>query len=196
MSEFSPIGGNEGYGVCADDRMAKGHWELRGAVPAPLQIRSDTSLPQRVWVKNGRATSNKEEINVMHITDPIADMLTRIRNASNAKHETVDVPASNMKKSIAQILLDEGYIKNFQVIDDNTQGVIRITLKYLPGKEKAIQGLRRVSKPGLRVYAGADELPRVLRGLGIAIISTSKGVMTDKAARTAHVGGEVLAFVW
>ena len=132
----------------------------------------------------------------MHITDPIADMLTRIRNASNAKHETVDVPASNMKKSIAQILLDEGYIKNFQVIDDNTQGVIRITLKYLPGKEKAIQGLRRVSKPGLRVYAGADELPRVLRGLGIAIISTSKGVMTDKAARTAHVGGEVLALVW
>ena len=132
----------------------------------------------------------------MHITDPIADMLTRIRNASNAKHETVDVPASNMKKSIAQILLDEGYIKNFQVIDDNTQGVIRITLKYLPGKEKAIQGLRRVSKPGLRVYAGVDELPRVLRGLGIAIISTSKGVMTDKAARTAHVGGEVLAFVW
>ena len=132
----------------------------------------------------------------MHITDPIADMLTRIRNASNAKHETVDVPASNMKKSIAQILLDEGYIKNFQVIDDNTQSVIRITLKYLPGKEKAIQGLRRVSKPGLRVYAGADELPRVLRGLGIAIISTSKGVMTDKAARTAHVGGEVLAFVW
>ena len=132
----------------------------------------------------------------MHITDPVADMLTRIRNANNAKHETVDVPASNMKKSIAQILLDEGYIKNFQVIDDNTQGVIRITLKYLPGKEKAIQGLRRVSKPGLRVYAGADELPRVLRGLGIAIISTSKGVMTDKAARTAHVGGEVLAFVW
>ena len=132
----------------------------------------------------------------MHITDPIADMLTRIRNASNAKHETVDVPASNMKKSIAQILLDEGYIKNFQVIDDNTQGVIRITLKYLPGKEKAIQGLRRVSKPGLRVYAGADELPRVLRGLGIAIISTSKGVMTDKKARELNVGGEVLAFVW
>ena len=132
----------------------------------------------------------------MHITDPIADMLTRIRNANNAKHDTVDVPASNMKKSIAQILLDEGYIKNFQVIDDNTQGVIRITLKYLPGKEKAIQGLRRVSKPGLRVYAGADELPKVLRGLGIAIVSTSKGVMTDKKARQAHVGGEVLAFVW
>ena len=132
----------------------------------------------------------------MHITDPVADMLTRIRNANNAKHETVDVPASNMKKSIAQILLDEGYIKNFQLIDDGTQGVIRVTLKYLPGKEKAIQGLRRVSKPGLRVYAGADELPQVLRGLGIAIISTSKGIMTDKKARAQHVGGEVLAFVW
>ena len=132
----------------------------------------------------------------MHITDPIADMLTRIRNASNAKHDTVDVPASNMKKSIAQILLDEGYIKNFQLIDDGTQGVIRITLKYNAGKEKVITDLRRVSKPGLRIYAGADELPKVLRGLGIAIISTSKGVMTDKKARTAHVGGEVLAFVW
>ena len=132
----------------------------------------------------------------MHITDPVADMLTRIRNANNAKHETVDVPASNMKKSIAQILLDEGYIKSFQVIEDGTQGVIRITLKYNAGKEKVISGLRRVSKPGLRVYAGADELPRVLKGLGIAIISTSKGVMTDKAAREAHVGGEVLAFVW
>ena len=131
----------------------------------------------------------------MHITDPIADMLTRIRNANNAKHDTVDVPASNMKKSIAQILLDEGYIKNFQLIDDGTQGVIRITLKY-NGKDKVITGLRRVSKPGLRVYVGADELPRVLRGLGIAIVSTSKGVMTDKAARAAHIGGEVLAFVW
>ena len=133
----------------------------------------------------------------MHITDPIADMLTRIRNANNAKHDTVDVPASNIKKSIAQILLDEGYIKNFQIINDGTQGVIRITLKYLqPGKKKAITGLRRVSKPGLRVYAGAEELPKVLRGLGIAIVSTSKGVMTDKKAREAHVGGEVLAFVW
>ena len=132
----------------------------------------------------------------MQITDPIADMLTRIRNANNAKHDTVDVPASNMKKSIAQILLDEGYIKNFQLIDDGTQGVIRITLKYGAGKEKVISGLRRVSKPGLRVYAGADELPKVLRGLGIAIISTSKGIMTDKKAREAHVGGEVLAFVW
>ena len=132
----------------------------------------------------------------MQITDPIADMLTRVRNAGSAKHETVDVPASKMKKAIAQILLDEGYIRNFQLIDDGTQGIIRITLKYLPGKERAIQGLRRVSKPGLRVYAGADELPRVIRGLGIAIVSTSKGVMTDKAARAAHVGGEVLAFVW
>ena len=132
----------------------------------------------------------------MHITDPIADMLTRIRNANNAKHDTVDVPASNMKKAIAQILLEEGYIKNFQLIDDGTQGVIRITLKYNAGKEKVLSGLRRVSKPGLRVYDGADELPRVLRGLGTAIVSTSKGVMTDKKARQAHVGGEVLAFVW
>ena len=132
----------------------------------------------------------------MQITDPIADMLTRIRNANNAKHDIVDVPASNMKKVIAQMLQDEGYIKNYQLIDDGTQGIIRITLKYLPGKERAIQGLRRVSKPGLRVYAGADELPRVLRGLGIAIISTSKGVMTDKRARKENVGGEVLAFVW
>ena len=132
----------------------------------------------------------------MQITDPIADMLTRIRNANNAKHDTVDVPASNMKKSIAQILLDEGYIKNFQLIDDGTQGVIRIALKYNAGKEKVISGLKRVSKPGLRVYAGADELPKVLRGLGIAIVSTSKGIMTDKKAREAHVGGEVLAFIW
>ena len=131
----------------------------------------------------------------MHITDPIADMLTRIRNANSARHDTVDVPASNMKKSIAQILLDEGYIKSYQIVDDGTQGVIHITLKY-NGKDKVITGLRRVSKPGLRVYVGADELPRVLRGLGIAIVSTSKGVITDKAARAAHVGGEVLAFVW
>ena len=131
----------------------------------------------------------------MHITDPIADMLTRIRNANSARHDTVDVPASTMKKSIAQILLDEGYIKSYQIVDDGTQGVIHITLKY-NGKDKVITGLRRVSKPGLRVYVGADELPRVLRGLGIAIVSTSKGVMTDKAARAAHVGGEVLAFVW
>ena len=131
----------------------------------------------------------------MHITDPIADMLTRIRNANSARHDTVDVPASNMKKSIAQTLLDEGYIKSYQIVDDGTQGVIHITLKY-NGKDKVITGLRRVSKPGLRVYVGADELPRVLRGLGIAIVSTSKGVMTDKAARAAHIGGEVLAFVW
>ena len=132
----------------------------------------------------------------MQITDPIADMLTRIRNAGTAKHETVDIPASKMKKAIAEILLEEGYIKSFQLVDDGTQGIIRVTLKYLPGKEKAIQGLRRVSKPGLRVYAGADELPRVLKGLGIAIVSTSKGIMTDKKARALNVGGEVLAFVW
>ena len=132
----------------------------------------------------------------MHITDPIADMLTRIRNANNAKHDTVDIPASNMKKAIAQILLDEGYIKSFSVQDNGNQGVIHITLKYLAKKQPALSGLKRVSKPGLRVYAGADELPRVLRGLGVAIVSTSKGVMTDKAARAAHVGGEVLAFVW
>jgi small subunit ribosomal protein S8 len=132
----------------------------------------------------------------MQITDPVADMLTRIRNANSAKHDTVDVPASNLKKAIAEILLEEGYIKSYQLVDDGTQGVIRITLKYLPGKEKVISGLRRVSKPGLRVYAGADELPKVLKGLGIAIISTSKGVMTDKKARANHVGGEVLAFVW
>ena len=131
----------------------------------------------------------------MHITDPVADMLTRIRNANSARHDTVDIPNSKMKKAIAEILLEEGYIKSFQIINDGTQGIIRVTLKY-NGKEKVITGLRRVSKPGLRVYAGADELPRVLKGLGIAIISTSKGIMTDKKARAAHVGGEVLAFVW
>ena len=132
----------------------------------------------------------------MQITDPVADMLTRIRNANTAKHESVDVPASNLKKAIAKILLDEGYIKSYEIVEDGTQGIIRSQLKYLAGKDKVICGLRRVSKPGLRVYAGADELPRVLKGLGIAIISTSKGVMTDKAARANHVGGEVLAFVW
>ena len=131
----------------------------------------------------------------MQMSDVIADMLTRIRNANNAKHETVDVPASNMKRSIADILVNEGYIKGYNIVEDGKQGIIRITLKY-NGKEKVIKGLRRVSKPGLRVYAGADELPQVLRGLGIAIISTSKGIMTDKKARAQHVGGEVLAFVW
>ena len=132
----------------------------------------------------------------MQITDPIADMLTRIRNANTAKHETVDVPASNMKKAIAEILNEEGYIKGYQVIEDGKQGVIRITLKYGQNKEKVISGLKRVSKPGLRIYAGAEELPRVLKGLGIAIVSTSKGIMTDKNARANQVGGEVLAFVW
>ena len=131
----------------------------------------------------------------MQITDPVADMLTRIRNASSAKHDTVDVPASNMKKSIADILVNEGYIKGYQVIEDGKQGVIRITLKYV-GKQKAITGLKRVSKPGLRVYANCEDMPRVMNGLGIAIVSTSKGVMTDKKARKENVGGEVLAFVW
>ena len=132
----------------------------------------------------------------MQITDPIADMLTRIRNANSAKHETVDVPVSNMKKSIADILLEEGYIKGYEIIDDGKQGMIHITLKYGANKEKVISGLKRVSKPGLRVYSGSAELPKVLKGLGIAIVSTSKGIMTDKKARAQKVGGEVLAFVW
>ena len=132
----------------------------------------------------------------MQISDVIADMLTRIRNANNAKHDTVDIPASNLKKSIAQILLDEGYIKNFQIVEDGKQGIIRVTLKYAAGKQKVIHGLRRVSKPGLRIYSNCEDMPRVMNGLGIAIISTSKGIMTDKAARANNVGGEVLAFVW
>lgn len=132
----------------------------------------------------------------MQITDTIADMLTRIRNANSAKHETVDVPASNMKKAIAQILVDEGYVKSFQVIEDGKQGIIRITLKYGENKSQVITGLRRVSKPGLRIYSGCEDMPKVMKGLGIAIVSTSKGVMTDKAARKLNVGGEVLAFVW
>lgn len=132
----------------------------------------------------------------MQLTDPIADMLTRIRNANSARHETVDIPASNMKKSIAEILSEEGYIKRYQIIDDGKQGIIRIALKYGANKERVLSGLIRISKPGLRVYAGHDEIPRVLKGLGIAIVSTSKGVMTDKKARAMHVGGEVLAFIW
>ena len=131
----------------------------------------------------------------MNITDPIADMLTRIRNANTQRHETVDIPSSKLKKSIAEILLEEGYIKSFEEIDDNAQGIIRITLKYV-NKQKVITGLKRISKPGLRVYATKDELPKVLGGLGIALISTSKGIMTDKKARQEGVGGEVLAFVW
>ena len=132
----------------------------------------------------------------MQITDPVADMLTRIRNANSAKHDTVDVPASNLKKAIAQILLDEGYIKAFNLVENGNQGIIHITLKYQAKKQQVITGLKRVSKPGLRIYAGADEIPYVLKGLGIAVISTSKGVMTDKKARELHIGGEVLAFVW
>ena len=132
----------------------------------------------------------------MAVTDPIADMLTRIRNAQVAHHETVDVPASNMKKSIAQILLSEGYIKGYSVIDDGVQGTIRIQLKYGPNKTKAITGLTRISRPGLRVYARKDQIPKVLGGLGIAILSTSKGVMTSREARAQGVGGEVIAYVW
>ena len=132
----------------------------------------------------------------MQITDTIADMLTRIRNANSAKHESVDIPASNMKKAIAEILLEEGYIKSFQVIDDEKQGVIRVTLKYGENKTPVITGLRRVSKPGLRIYTNCEGMPKVMKGLGIAILSTPKGVMTDKRARKENVGGEVLAFVW
>ncbi len=132
----------------------------------------------------------------MQITDAIADMLTRIRNANAAKHPTVDIPCSNVKRAIAQILVDEGYVKGFEVVEDQKQGMIHMTLRYGQNKERVITGLRRVSKPGLRIYAGCEELPKVQRGLGIAIISTSKGIMTDKAARKLNVGGEVLAFVW
>lgn len=132
----------------------------------------------------------------MQITDSIADILTRIRNANTAKHATVDVPASNMKKSIAQILVDEGYIKNYKVIEDDKQGTIRVTLKYGEGKSQVITGLRRVSKPGLRIYSNVEDMPKVMKGLGVAIISTSKGVMTDREARKQNVGGEVLAFIW
>ena len=131
----------------------------------------------------------------MQMSDVIADMLTRIRNANDAKHATVDIPASNMKKSIADILVEEGYVKGYQVIEDGKQGIIRITLKYI-GKKQVIQGLRRVSKPGLRIYSGCEDMPKVMNGLGVAIVSTSKGIMTDKKARKENVGGEILAFVW
>lgn len=132
----------------------------------------------------------------MQITDPIADLLTRIRNASAAKHDSVEIPASNMKKAICQILVDEGYVKSFSVAEDGKQGMIKVILKYGEGKTPVIQGLRRVSKPGLRIYSNAEELPKVIKGLGVAIISTSKGVMTDRQARKENVGGEVLAFIW
>ena len=132
----------------------------------------------------------------MQITDPIADLLTRIRNASSAKHDTVEIPASNMKKSICQILVDEGFIKSFTVADDGKQGVITVALKYGANKTPVIQGLKRVSKPGLRIYSNVEDMPKVMRGLGVAIISTSKGVMTDRQARKENVGGEVLAFIW
>ncbi len=132
----------------------------------------------------------------MQITDVIADMLTRIRNANSSKHATVDVPASGVKKAIADILVEEGYISSYEIVDNGPQGIIRITLKYGANKSKVIQGLRRVSKPGLRIYTSCEDMPKVMKGLGIAIISTSKGIMTDKQAKKLHVGGEVLAFVW
>ena len=132
----------------------------------------------------------------MQITDTIADMLTRIRNASSAKHDSVDIPASNVKKAIAQILLDEGYISSFTVVEDGKQGIIKVVLKYGPNKSQAISGIRRVSKPGLRIYSNVEDMPKVMKGLGVAIISTSKGIMTDKEARKANVGGEVLAYIW
>ena len=131
----------------------------------------------------------------MQMSDVIADMLTRIRNANDARHETVDVPASNMKKAIAEILLNEGYIKGYQIVEDGKQGIIRIALKYV-GKQKVIHGIRRVSKPGLRIYAGCEDMPSVMNGLSIAIVSTSKGIMTGKKAKSLNIGGEVLAFVW
>ena len=132
----------------------------------------------------------------MQMSDVIADMLTRIRNANDAKHATVDIPASNMKKSIADILVAEGYVKGYQIVENGNQGLIRVTLKYTEGKQKVIRGIRRVSKPGLRIYAGYEDMPKVMNGLGIAVVSTSKGIMTDKKARSLKVGGEVLAFVW
>ncbi len=132
----------------------------------------------------------------MQITDVVADMLTRIRNANSEKHETVEIPASNLKKAIAQILLDEGFIKDYKVTEDNKQGIITVTLKYGEGKTRIIEGLRRVSKPGLKIYASCKDLPKVRNGLGIAIVSTSKGIMTDKQARKENIGGEILAFVW
>ena len=133
----------------------------------------------------------------MQITDTIADMLTRIRNANSAKHDSVDIPASNMKKAIAQILVDEGYVKGYQIIEDGKQGTIRVTLKYQgASRTPVLMGLRRVSKPGLRIYSSSEDMPKVMKGIGTAIVSTSKGVMTDKQARKEHVGGEVLAFVW
>ena len=132
----------------------------------------------------------------MQITDTIADLLTRIRNANSAKHDTVEIPASNLKKDICQILVDEGDIKSFTVIEDGKQGVIKVTLKYAEGKKPVITGLRRVSKPGLRIYSSVEDMPRVMKGLGVAIVSTSKGVMTDRKARAEHVGGEILAYIW
>ena len=145
---------------------------------------------------NKNIKNKKKEVTKLNTTDPIADMLTRIRNANSAKHTTVDIPASNMKRAIAQILFDEGYIKSFEEIKDEKQGIIRVTLKYDENGKRVISGLKRISKPGLRIYVSKDELPQVLNGLGTALISTSKGIKTDKEARIAGLGGEVLAYVW
>jgi small subunit ribosomal protein S8 len=164
------------YAVCASE-----FWLIRGRY---LALRKPAG--NNLW----------KEVKHMQITDAIADMLTRVRNASSAKHESVDIPASNMKKDIARILLDEGYVKNVELIDDGKQGLIRIALKYTGNKQNVITGIKRISKPGLRVYANKDELPKVLGGLGVAVISTSRGIMTDKKARAEGVGGEVLAFIW
>ena len=150
------------------------------------------SVRRGARLRNGFRIGGKR----MQITDTIADMLTRIRNANSAKHASVDIPASNLKKQIAQILQDEGYIKSFKVIDDKKQGIIRVNLKYTDTKAQVITGLRRVSKPGLRIYSNCKDMPKVMKGLGIAIVSTSKGIMTDKKARELNVGGEVLAFIW
>ena len=164
-----------------------------GAFP---ESKVSIAFPGYLRISTGLARNFYKEDKNMQITDPVADMLTRIRNANSAKHDTVDVPASNLKKAIAQILLDEGYIKAFSLVDNGNQGVIHITLKYLAKKQPALTGLKRVSKPGLRIYASCEEMPKVLKGLGIAIVSTSKGVITDKQARRENVGGEVLAFIW
>ena len=157
------------------------------------ELAHDGQIP---GVKKASWQNTKRRSFRMQITDRIADLLTRVRNANTAKHATVDVPASNVKKAITQILVDEGYVKSFQLIEDGKQGVIRITLKYIDGKTPVITGLRRVSKPGLRIYSSCEDMPKVRKGLGIAIVSTSKGIVTDKKARELNVGGEILAYIW
>jgi small subunit ribosomal protein S8 len=176
---------------------------LRQTAWLPSQVRNLPHLLQGACPQGPDSGREKGQLvklskggNGMQITDTIADLLTRIRNANSAKHDSVEIPASNMKKAIVQILADEGYVKNYTVIEDGKQGIIKVNLKYGEGKTPVIKGLRRVSKPGLRIYSNAEELPRVLKGLGIAVISTSRGVMTDRQARKENIGGEVLAFIW